>query len=83
MSDEQPIMTQRGPYLVELEPGKYWWCACGRSQSQPFCDGSHGATGFAPVQFEVTEKKKVALCGCRRTGNAPFCDGTHRTLAEG
>lgn len=83
MSDKpQAIITKRGPYVVELEAGKYWWCACGRSQNQPFCDGSHGSTGFAPVQFEVSEKKKVGLCGCRHTANPPFCDASHRNLPE-
>jgi len=71
---------QKSPYVVELEPGTYWWCACGKSKSQPFCDGSHKGTDFSPVELKITEKKKVGLCGCKQTNNAPSCDGTHNRL---
>lgn len=73
----EPVIPQKAPYELELEPGRYWWCACGRSAKQPFCDGSHKVTEFTPVAFEVTEKKKVWLCGCKHTHKQPFCDGTH------
>jgi len=63
-----------------LDPGTYYWCACGRSRNQPFCDGSHPGTGFAPVQFTVDERKKLWLCGCKHSGTAPYCDGTHKSL---
>lgn len=76
----EPVIAQRGPYVVELEPGSYWWCRCGRSKNQPFCDGSHKATEFKPVKVEISEAGKYALCGCKRSGNKPFCDGTHNTL---
>lgn len=76
----EPLVVRKSPEVLELEPGTYFWCACGRSQKQPFCDGSHKGTGFTPVKFELTEKKTVALCLCKRTGNPPFCDGTHRRL---
>lgn len=76
----EPVVAQKSPYPLELEPGKYWWCACGRSANQPFCDGSHKDTGFSPVAFELEEAKKVWLCGCKHTKNRPFCDGTHRDL---
>lgn len=79
----EPVIAQRGPFGVELEPGRYKWCRCGRSGNQPFCDGSHKGTGFTPVAVEIEEKKKVWLCGCKHTGNQPFCDGTHSTLPEG
>jgi CDGSH-type Zn-finger protein len=79
-SMEEPRMAERRPALAELEPGTYWWCACGRSAKQPFCDGSHKGTGLAPMKLEVAEKRKLALCQCKRTGNAPACDGSHRTL---
>ncbi len=74
------LIAQRSPYVLELEPGTYWWCACGRSKNQPFCDGSHKGTGITPVKFEITEKRKVALCGCKHTQTPPYCDGTHKTL---
>ncbi len=75
-----PVIAQTTPYELELEPGTYWWCACGRSQSQPFCDGSHKGTDFTPVKFELTENTKVWLCGCKCSGDKPFCDGSHKTL---
>ena len=79
MSD--PVVADTKPAVLELEPGKsYWWCACGRSASQPFCDGSHAGTEFSPKAFTVEEKKRYAVCCCKRTGNSPFCDGTHSGL---
>ena len=75
-----PVCAQKSPYALELAPGAYWWCACGRSAKQPFCDGSHKGTGFSPVQFTLNEAKKVWLCGCKQTGTKPYCDGTHKKL---
>jgi CDGSH-type Zn-finger protein len=63
--------------MVELEPGTYYWCSCGRSKKEPFCDGSHKETAFVPVEFAMNAKKKVTLCTCQRTKKAPYCDGTH------
>ena len=78
----EPVVAQKSPLAVEVEAGKsYWWCACGRSQNQPFCDGSHKGTGFAPKKADITEARTVAWCGCKHSKNAPFCDGTHSTLA--
>lgn len=74
------VCTQKSPYAVELEPGDYYWCACGKSKSQPFCDGSHQGSEFAPTKFTVTEKETKYLCGCRSSHNQPFCDGTHKSL---
>lgn len=76
----EPVIAQKAPYAVELEPGKYWWCACGRSAAQPFCDGSHAGTDIVPLPFELTEAKKVWLCGCKHTQGKPFCDGAHKNL---
>ena len=75
-----PEIAQKSPYVLELEPGTYWWCACGRSKTQPFCDGSHKGSEFTPVKAEIAARQKVALCGCKRTRTPPFCDGSHNKL---
>lgn len=75
-----PVVAQRMPYAMELEPGEYWWCACGRSKTQPFCDGSHEGTGISPVQMTVAEKSQVFLCGCKHTATPPLCDGAHELI---
>ena len=73
-----PVRASNTPYPVDVEAGKsYYWCACGRSAKQPFCDGSHKDTGMTPVKFEATETKKVFFCGCKATAKQPLCDGTH------
>ena len=76
----EPTIAAKQPAVLTLEPGTYYWCACGRSKEQPFCDGSHKGTDFSPVAFEITEKKQVALCQCKRTATPPFCDGSHKHL---
>lgn len=68
------------PLVVELEPGTYWWCSCGQSSNQPYCNGAHQDTGFAPVKLTLEEKKTVAFCQCKQTGNPPYCDGSHSKL---
>ena len=72
-----PFVAGRHSIKLDMEPGTYWWCACGRSQNQPFCDGSHKGTEFSPVEVEVTEPQRIAFCQCKHTGNAPRCDGSH------
>ena len=76
----KPVIAQKAPKMLTLEAGTYYWCACGLSQNQPFCDGSHKVTEFKPLAFTLTEKKDVWLCQCKHSGNKPFCDGTHRTM---
>ncbi len=77
----EAVVAQKGPYAVEVEAGKsYSWCRCGRSQNQPFCDGSHKVTNFSPVKFTAERSQTIHFCGCKRTGNQPRCDGTHNTL---
>lgn len=76
----KPDCPQTFPYAVELETGDYWWCACGKSKSQPFCDGSHKGTDFEPVKFTITEKKTYSLCGCKQTKAPPFCDSSHNKI---
>ena len=73
-------MSNNLPVMMELEPGTYYWCSCGKSRTGPFCDGSHEGTTSRPVEFVITAKKKVSLCTCRRTKKAPYCDGTHATV---
>ena len=76
-----PKIAQKSPYGVQVEAGKtYFWCACGQSKNQPFCDGSHKGSSFSPVKFDATESKTVFFCGCKHTRGQPFCDGSHKAL---
>lgn len=76
----EPVVAQKSPYTLTLQAGSYWWCACGRSKTQPFCDGSHKGTGLEPVKLELSETKQVYLCGCKHSRTKPLCDGSHKTL---
>lgn len=76
----EPIIAFKGPAQVDLEPGIYLWCACGKSANQPFCDGSHKGSGFVPVMFKIETKQEAWLCRCKHTKTPPYCDGTHKTL---
>ncbi len=74
-------IVQKSPFPVEVESGKvYYYCSCGLSKSQPFCDGSHKGTKFRPLKYEATESKKVYFCGCKNTSNQVLCDGSHSQL---
>jgi len=76
MSD--PVRASDSPYAVDVEEGKhYWWCSCGKSAKQPFCDGSHKDTAFSPVKYEAQISKTVFFCGCKASAKSPLCDGSH------
>jgi len=76
----QPVIADTKPVVMQLDAGTYYWCSCGQSDNQPFCNGAHKGTDFAPLAFELTEAKQVALCNCKHTNNSPFCDGGHSKL---
>jgi CDGSH iron-sulfur domain-containing protein 3 len=77
----QPALPQKAPFKVEVTSGKaYFWCACGQSRNQPFCDGSHKGSPFTPVKFAPEKDGAVFFCGCKRTGNQPLCDGAHKSV---
>ncbi len=76
----EKIIAQKGPFVQKVEPGTYFFCACGRSKGQPFCDGSHKGSGLGPARVDITEAKTVAWCGCKHSGNGSFCDGSHSRL---
>jgi CDGSH iron-sulfur domain-containing protein 3 len=79
---DKPVVAQKAPFKVDVEAGKsYFWCACGRSAKQPFCDGSHKGTGHTPQQYKADASKAVWFCGCKHTNNRPMCDGSHKTLS--
>ena len=79
-SASEPVIAGKAGIQLDLEPGEYWYCTCGRSKAQPWCDGSHAGTDFAPQSVQITEKGQYWLCACKQTANAPFCDGTHDLL---
>ena len=68
------------PIGINVVEGKsYYWCACGKSSKQPFCDGSHNGTEFKPLTYRAEATKKMFFCACKQTNNPPFCDGSHNT----
>lgn len=78
---DPPAIAAKAPVGVDVEAGKaYFWCACGKSATQPFCDGSHRGTGFTPLKWTAPEAKEVFFCACKRTGGQPLCDGSHKAL---
>jgi CDGSH-type Zn-finger protein/quercetin dioxygenase-like cupin family protein len=84
MNGTKPEIANRKGFYFELKAGeRYFWCACGRSKQQPFCDGSHAGTGFTPVAFKAERDEEVIFCGCKHTRSPPFCDGSHSNLPGG
>ncbi len=75
---DKAVRASDTPIGIDVEAGKhYFWCSCGRSAKQPFCDGSHAGTSFAPLKYTATETRKVFFCGCKATAKSPLCDGSH------
>ena len=77
---KEPKIAGTQPKKMTLEPGTYFWCACGKSSNQPFCDGSHQGSDFIPKMIKIAEKRDVWFCMCKHSGNQPHCDGTHKNL---
>ncbi len=76
-----PMISQKAPFAVDVEAGKsYWWCSCGKSAKQPFCDGSHKGSSFAPVEFKADVTRTVYFCGCKHSSKGALCDGSHSRL---
>jgi CDGSH-type Zn-finger protein len=76
-----PVVAQKAPYSTTVEAGKsYWWCSCGRSSKQPFCDGSHKGTGLAPTEYKADKSGTVWFCGCKSSKAGVMCDGSHKAL---
>ena len=76
-----PKIAQKSPFAIDVTDGKtYFWCTCGQSSKQPFCDGSHKDSGFEPMKYTAEKDGKLFFCGCKATQNAPLCDGTHNRL---
>lgn len=76
----KPQIAVKKSKLMEMAPGDYYWCACGKSANQPFCDGSHQGTEFSPKLVTITEKQSVFWCMCKHSKNGAFCDGTHKSM---
>ena len=79
----EPTIASQTPFAVDVVADQdYWWCQCGLSNKQPFCDGSHQSTDFSPVKWTATETKTMYFCGCKRSNQQPLCDGSHNQLGS-
>lgn len=77
----EPVIASKTPYPIDVESGKkYFWCSCGKSAQQPFCDGSHQGSDFTPLPYTAKADEKLYFCGCKRSSNAPLCDGSHAEI---
>jgi CDGSH-type Zn-finger protein len=77
----EPIVAGKAPMGIDVEAGKsYYWCSCGASKNQPFCDGGHKGSGFVPLKYDATTTGKVWFCTCKHSANSPLCDGSHKQL---
>lgn len=78
---ESPVVAAKAPIKVAVEAGKdYWWCSCGKSSKQPFCDGSHKGGSFTPQKWTAEKDGDAWFCACKASGKAPLCDGSHKAL---
>jgi CDGSH iron-sulfur domain-containing protein 3 len=81
VTENAPLIAQKNPFGIDVEAEKaYYWCSCGRSTKQPFCDGSHQGSSFAPIKYVAETSQTVYFCGCKHSLNGPLCDGRHNTL---
>ena len=76
----EPTIAQKFPYVQDMQPGSFYFCTCGKSKGQPFCDGSHTGSSFAPLKVDIATAKKIAWCGCKHSKTGAFCDGSHSKL---
>lgn len=77
---DTPNVPQKSPIMMDMDPGTYFWCTCGNSSNQPFCDGAHKGSAYVPEKVVIEEAKKVFWCACKHTSGSPFCDGSHKSL---
>ena len=78
---EKPVIASKSPAVMKLEAGEYWWCSCGKSKDQPFCDGSHKGSSFSPQNVVIEETRTIALCNCKHSTTGAMCDGSHSHLS--